>query len=153
MKHLTTAPNLDKVPPEWRPVLMKALAKDPTHRYQAMADMARDVAAIGQVESAPVSVVTASGRVVAAKAEEPPALPAQRPTPRQRVMELSWSLVLAVVFAGLGTLLSDHGRCLEHPFSTADQPPGGIASQGPAGRMSRSPRAPTSSTVGSSPSR
>ena len=29
-----------------------------------------------------------------------------RPTPRQRVMELSWSLVLAVVFAGLGTLLS-----------------------------------------------
>src|SRR3954451_8359566 len=68
MKHLTSAPALDKVPPEWRPVLMKALAKDPTHRYQAMADMARDVAAIGQAEASVPAVVTASGRVVAARA-------------------------------------------------------------------------------------
>src|SRR5947209_6488711 len=44
MKHLTTPPDLAKVPAPHVHVVGKALAKDPAHRYRTMAEMARDVA-------------------------------------------------------------------------------------------------------------
>src|SRR5439155_21192114 len=47
MKHLTSPPDLARVPAEWKPILTKALSKNPAHRYASMAEMARDVEAIG----------------------------------------------------------------------------------------------------------
>jgi hypothetical protein len=61
MKHLTTPPDLNRVPPEFRPVLNQSLSKNPSHRYRSMPEMARDVA------------VTAGG--AARRAVPPPALP------------------------------------------------------------------------------
>ncbi|GIW81074.1 MAG: hypothetical protein KatS3mg105_2881 [Gemmatales bacterium] len=43
MKHLTSAPDLSPVPGEYVPIIAKALAKNPAHRYSSMAEMARDV--------------------------------------------------------------------------------------------------------------
>src|SRR5262249_42236611 len=47
MKHLTAKPDLGAVSPEYRKIIARALDKDPQKRYASMADMARDVEAIG----------------------------------------------------------------------------------------------------------
>ena len=39
MKHLTAAPSLAEVPETYREVIAKALAKDPTHRFESVAQM------------------------------------------------------------------------------------------------------------------
>src|SRR4051812_9268722 len=43
MKHLTAPPDLGRLPPEWVPVVAKALAKNPAQRYASMAEMVRAV--------------------------------------------------------------------------------------------------------------
>src|SRR5262245_12074135 len=47
MKHLTAQPDLSKLPGEFRPIVAKALAKDPAQRYGSMGEMARAVEALG----------------------------------------------------------------------------------------------------------
>src|SRR5438552_932773 len=47
MKHMTSLPDLTKLPSPFVPVLDQALAKNPARRYRTIADMARDVAAAG----------------------------------------------------------------------------------------------------------
>jgi serine/threonine protein kinase len=44
MKHLTTAPDLKRVPKEFVLILEKALTKNPAHRYQTIGEMAKEVA-------------------------------------------------------------------------------------------------------------
>ncbi|HWG43788.1 MAG TPA: serine/threonine-protein kinase [Gemmataceae bacterium] len=111
MKHLTTPPDLTKVPAEYLAILMKALAKNPAQRYASMAEMARAVEALG-VESS---------RVPAAAPAPPPggaAAPVRPPRPqepvltalpavsrRAQLMELCGSLLLAALFTGLGSIL------------------------------------------------
>ena len=43
MKHLTTPPDLRKVPKEFVGILEKALTKNPAHRYQTISEMAKEV--------------------------------------------------------------------------------------------------------------
>src|SRR5438034_9519115 len=47
MKHLTSPPDLSKVPAAYVPVVGKALAKDPAQRFASMAEFAKGVEAIG----------------------------------------------------------------------------------------------------------
>ena len=42
MKHLTEPPDLNKLPPRLRPVLARALEKDPTRRFQSAAELERE---------------------------------------------------------------------------------------------------------------
>lgn len=118
MKHLTSPPDLAKVPSEWKPLIARALSKNPAHRYPGMSEMARDVEAIGQGD-------VVMSRVLPRKQEVLDAVPVERPrdrqprprndergpiaTPavtfRQQAAELGWSLVLSAVFAALGTAL------------------------------------------------
>src|SRR5262249_1132711 len=51
MKHLTATPDLSQVPAPWASTIGKALAKNPAMRYASMAEMAREVEAIGQTAS------------------------------------------------------------------------------------------------------
>jgi hypothetical protein len=108
MKHLTTPPDLSKVPAEYIPILAKALAKNPAQRYASMAEMARSIEALGPD--------SARGPAASAKAQAPAAPKAPRPqepiltalpalTGRAKVMELCGSMLLAVLFTVLGTLL------------------------------------------------
>src|SRR5262245_35807157 len=46
MKHLTSPPDLGKLPAEYRPVVSKALAKNPAHRFASVTEMARAVEAV-----------------------------------------------------------------------------------------------------------
>src|SRR5262249_29715380 len=60
MKHLTTPPDLSRVPSEYVPILAKALSKNPVQRYANMAEMARDIEAIGSpAPSRPVPKIEA----------------------------------------------------------------------------------------------
>ncbi len=42
MKHLTEPPDLNKLPPRLRPILARALEKDPSRRYQSAAELERN---------------------------------------------------------------------------------------------------------------
>src|SRR5437660_2402316 len=47
MKHLTAPPDLSKLPAEYVPVVGRALAKNPAHRFGTMTEMAKAVEAVG----------------------------------------------------------------------------------------------------------
>src|SRR5262249_32724795 len=100
MKHLTTPPDLTKVPKEYVAIVGKALCKNPAHRYATMAEMAKAVEGVG---TRPVPVVQPAVPVAkAAPAAAAPiltALPAY--TLRDKLGELSGSLALTAVFSGL----------------------------------------------------
>ena len=107
MKHLTSPPDLSRVPAEWVAVVNKALTKNPVHRYASMTEMARDVEAVGQKNKQPARSAPPPlpAEPVRRRAEEPilTALPAV--STRQQWMELSWSMAVTVAFAGLATAL------------------------------------------------
>src|SRR5262245_26779034 len=106
MKHLTRTPDLSKVPAPWAGDSAKAIPKTPAHRYASMAEMARDVEAIGQEPAAaraatpppvpPRPLPRPEGhRAVPAPGQPEPlrdALPAV--TTRQQLMELCWSMAV-----------------------------------------------------------
>lgn len=121
MKHLTATPDLSKLLPEYVPVVSRALSKNPVHRFASVAEMARVVEALGQ-EAQPRSQPAAAPELPVSRAvpvlEEagpPPRQPARPQEPvmtvvpavpaRGLVSELCTSMVLAVVFAGLGVPL------------------------------------------------
>jgi eukaryotic-like serine/threonine-protein kinase len=131
MKHLTSPPDLSKVPADYLPVVSKALAKNPAHRYATMAEMARAVEAAG-TERAPVrepvvKPVAAPRPVAAAPAPPAPARPPEPvpaivvPSPaltvRCQMAELCGSLagaaLLAVLFAVVWTAF---GRQTDLPW-------------------------------------
>jgi hypothetical protein len=107
MKHLTSPPDLSKLPAEFVPVVAKALTKNPAMRFASMAEMARAVEALFRQASRP----------------EParPAAPVPKPKPEEAVQpiltvlpvvswhtqfaELCGSLALTALFAALATTL------------------------------------------------
>jgi hypothetical protein len=108
MKHLTTPPDLSKVPAEFLPVVAKALAKNPSQRYASMAEMARAVEAVNAAEPArgratPPPIPGAPMRPLRPSAPLLTALPAL--TRRDKLGELCRSLTLTVLFAAVATVL------------------------------------------------
>src|SRR2546421_344002 len=106
MKHLTTPPDLSKVPRDYVPVLARALSKNPVQRYASMAGMARAVEEVGAEGAAVRPAPTAKvAEPAAAPAAARPALPPDtgasrpgQPSLPGAVGELCGSMVLAVVF-------------------------------------------------------
>lgn len=106
LRHQTDNPELGRVPPEYLPVLEKALAKKPENRYADIDEMIRAVEAVGRTE--PVVLEAPTEKKPAAT---PPPLPRRTPPPvpkpggsglmpavpgvRQRLGELAGSLALA----------------------------------------------------------
>jgi hypothetical protein len=107
MKHLTSPPDLSKLPPEFISVVAKALAKNPAMRYASMAEMARAVEAVCQQERKPEPVrpATPAAKPKAQVAAEPilTALPVV--SWHTQLAELCGSLALTTLFAGLATTL------------------------------------------------
>src|SRR5262249_26960378 len=68
MKHMTSSPDLSKLPFEFVPIVSKALAKDPKQRYATMAEMAHAVDALNAPPAAKPAPPPAS-----------PIIPAVRP--------------------------------------------------------------------------
>src|SRR5437773_1348937 len=66
MKHLTSPPDLSKLPAEYVIIVGKALAKNPAHRYATMAEMAKAVESVGK-ESQPAMKPVAQAVPVPAK--------------------------------------------------------------------------------------
>ncbi len=116
MKHLTVTPDLKAVPFEFVPIVSKALAKNPAHRYAGLAEMAQAVAALSAAPPAPAPRPVPPPRRAEAPApganapgSPPPAPPAVPLVPqvslRGMVGELSGSMALSTVLAMLVTLL------------------------------------------------
>jgi hypothetical protein len=111
MKHLTSPPDLSKVPAEFVPVLAKALCKNPAHRYASVAEMAR---ALEGVKPEPQPAHQAHQ---AARFQAPPSPPRRQPdsepvltvlpvvSTTTQVSELCGSMALTTVFAALGVTL------------------------------------------------
>jgi hypothetical protein len=111
MKHLTTPPDLSKISAEYLPILSQALAKNPAQRYASMAEMARAVEALGSETSrVPATAPTPPPRGAAV-----PVRPPRQPEPvlialpavsrRAQLTELCGSMLLAVLFTALGSVL------------------------------------------------
>jgi hypothetical protein len=111
MKHLTTPPDLSKIPADYLPIVSKALAKNPSQRYASMAEMARAVEALGSEPSRVPAAASAPPPRAAAVPARPlrpaePILVALPAVPRRaQLMELCGSMLLAVLFTGLGSIL------------------------------------------------
>jgi hypothetical protein len=105
MKHLTQPPDLSKLPPEYVPILAKALAKNPTQRYASMAEMTRAVEALSPDGVQPILLAEVAPRPAPRPSDPSLLIATPAVTPRGRVIELCTSLVLTVLFAGLGTTL------------------------------------------------
>jgi hypothetical protein len=108
MKHLTTPPDLSRVPAEFLPVLSKALSKNPAHRHRTMAELTREVMATAEPAApAPPRPVPYAEPVPAVPTAPaiPVAVPAPPLTPRARVAELCGSLLLSVLFSALFSIV------------------------------------------------
>jgi hypothetical protein len=88
MKHMTTPPDLAKVPKPFQPMLKRALCKDPAQRFPNMTEMAREAAALGQPSAKPGK----QSFVPPAIPVGPPPLPVS-PSPRDREPVLVAQLV------------------------------------------------------------
>ena len=66
MKHLTADPDLDRVPRAYRPIVRRALAKDPEHRYSNVHDL------LSHLESARLGVAAGDWAPVTATVVETP---------------------------------------------------------------------------------
>src|SRR5262245_9648093 len=105
MKHLTTPPDLSKLPAPYVSIVGKALAKNPAQRYATISEMAKAVEALGHVDRpAGVPVRTAQapqhhGDVPIRLEEIPTVLPVV--SRRAQMAELAGSLALSAVLAAL----------------------------------------------------
>src|SRR5262249_2669282 len=60
MKHLTATPDLSHVPGEWAPIVAKALAKNPSQRYETMEQFALVVETAGRPATSPPPIPAAA---------------------------------------------------------------------------------------------
>jgi hypothetical protein len=116
MKHLTSTPNLEGLPPALKTVIERALAKNPANRYASMADMSRRVQAALRTEPVPPPRSAPPPRppqqkpppipvvklVPLAVDDTPPPAPPE-PPPMRRFADLCgmlvWSVALSALFA------------------------------------------------------
>jgi hypothetical protein len=110
MKHLTAPPDLSKLPTEYVPIVGRALAKNPAHRFGTLIEMAQVVEVVGKQAKPAIRMSAAqpTSPVVTVNRPErreliPSVLPA--PTYRNQAAELSGSLALATVFSAVSTIL------------------------------------------------
>ncbi len=115
MKHLTSAPDLSKLPAAYVPIVGKALAKNPAHRFATMGEMARAVEAVGAGRSEEGGVrIEERGAAAASKPRAvveiasasphsplltPHSSPPTAPSFRGQLAELCGSLTLTALFA------------------------------------------------------
>ena len=87
MKHLTATPDLTGVPEPFRPIIAKALDKNPNKRYASMAEMAKAVEPIQLPQAVPIGVrYSAIGPVAAPPGlilTPDPELPKTQPIPER----------------------------------------------------------------------
>ena len=108
MKHLTSPPDLAKLPPEFVNVVGKALAKNPAHRYPTAAEMAKAVDDTIRPQTAQtVAPPAAATPPPASRAASSEIIPSVLPVYsfRFQVAELCGSMVLAALMAGLAGLM------------------------------------------------
>jgi hypothetical protein len=109
MKHLTSPPDLSKVPAAYVPVVARALAKDPAQRFASMAEMARALEGIRPASAPILETVLPVASTNGKQAEPAPLRVPARPEPvpnvlpavssRGQVAELCGSLALTALFA------------------------------------------------------
>jgi hypothetical protein len=111
MKHLTTPPDLSRLPGEYITIVGRALAKNPAHRYTSLAEMAKAVETIGR-EPQPIFKVQAPQSAVAPPSPKKPlrrpeSIPTVLPAPslRGQAAELCGSLAMAAILAVVSTTL------------------------------------------------
>jgi hypothetical protein len=123
MKHLTSPPDLTKLPGEFVTVVGKALAKNPAHRYVSAAEMAQTVEAVGKPAEPVRKAVIPPVPPLAKKPDRIDPVPLVVPvvTPRARLAELSGSLTFSAILAVAATMLWAALTQGNVPFSVLEQ--------------------------------
>jgi hypothetical protein len=115
MKHLTTPPDLSRLPNDYLPIVAKALAKNPAQRYASVSEMARAVEKMGSrnTPEPKAAIPVLSPAATNPKTPMPPTIPPEAPimtalpatTFRGNLLELCGSMSASVLFAGIATML------------------------------------------------
>src|SRR5262249_48608351 len=109
MKHMTSTPDLSKLPFEFVPIVSKGLAKDPRQRFGSMAEMAQAVEALNAPPPTPVKSPVQGAPIPSVRPVVdnflPSALPVQPVSLRGQIGELAGSMAIAAVIALLATIL------------------------------------------------
>ncbi len=107
MKHLTSPPDLTRIPPAYVPILSRALSKNPVQRYASMAEFARAVEEVSEPEKLRASSAgTPAVRVAPSPSKElaEVTVVGGGPVTLSGVIgEMSGSLVMAALLAALAT--------------------------------------------------
>ncbi|HEV3261837.1 MAG TPA: serine/threonine-protein kinase [Gemmataceae bacterium] len=103
MKHLTSPPDLGRLPGPFRDVVGKSLAKNPAHRYVSMGEMAKAVELVGGEQRAPAPPPRPAAAAPIRRPLRYEAIPTVVPAVplRGQVAELCGSLALATAFAAV----------------------------------------------------
>ncbi len=115
MKHLTTPPDLSRVPAEFVGIVEKALTKNPAHRYQTISEMAKEVSAAVNT-TVTWQPIAAKDPAVQRSFDGVPSVLPVTPTMvfQQRWSELTgillWSVLASAVLAVGWTLFTGHGN-------------------------------------------
>jgi hypothetical protein len=108
MKHLTSPPDLSKLPAEYQPIVARALAKNPAHRYASMAEMAKAVEGLAADQRRPAAAPRPAPAPIPVR-RQPQPVPILEALPvlswQGRLAELCGSMLLVAVFASLATVL------------------------------------------------
>jgi eukaryotic-like serine/threonine-protein kinase len=105
MKHLTARPEWGAVPASFRPIMEKALHKNPLLRYTSMAELAKDVASLTALAEGRQRAVIAAALSAPSPGEPLASPPAsnlavtQVYAPRARLADLAGALLLALALA------------------------------------------------------
>jgi serine/threonine protein kinase len=106
MKHLTATPDLTKLPKEYAGIVGVALAKNPAHRYESFTSLAKAIEQLSSpAQAASPAPIPNSPPLKQPESSEPPMAVLAELSPRERVAELSLSLVLAAAWSGMFALV------------------------------------------------
>jgi len=116
MKHLTSMPDLSKVPSPFVPILSQALSKNPSHRFSSIAEMGRKVAQTQEVNKGtnvprlPLNQAADAPRSPETERSTLPQEPWQSLTPAPTAptqtpfVELAGALLYSALLCGVGSL-------------------------------------------------
>lgn len=115
MKHLTAEPNLSRIDAKFRPIFQKALAKDPIHRFNSVADLVSAIRRVGLGDAAEQRRQELRSEPVQIPVDLKQSLPPIAGTFKARRRAFSdalWSLFLAGVLSGLLPIVAQTAELL-----------------------------------------
>lgn len=138
MKHLTAEPNVDKVAERFRPVIRKALFKDPEQRYSSVTEMLRAFNSLNVATSSAPSLGTASTQSTARPQDKIPPIriPVAAATETLYIMDESEGIQFGPLKEVVPVVAAGKSASAAQPVASRPEPIANAVRQGSSNAMS-----------------